>query len=725
MIQHRQLASNNRSRSQQQHRQPFASKALSEQMRSSCSSSSTSATSSSINQLTYSAAPAFSPQASSINQCNFQTLTGGRNTLNRNAPLNSSNHLNRGLSTPLISGNINCQILNSASAFDSSRPISLYDQAKSISASSQYSRSYQGNNSLTEGTMESFTNNILHQGGRKLNSGHSSSTTDSEDETDDIIVDVEQVYVSQQTEELQTKVENSTLPSQRRSATNQPSDKLLKYRLASGSSQVQATRASPMNQAESFEIRVDQNDGQQEHRQRQPQNDDNFLAAVYHSSHLFPNNEHLLINPAFYATQSLCDLPQTSVGSSPDLRSNQVMPTSCNLKRSHPASHLDKHAFSTENANRNLLSNFKTTNLQSNASSSSSSTSDSSTNQVLKDHQLRNSIFASFLSQLSGSIESQALISLLLKNNGLLDQKLHHQDQQQNQRHHNHQQEQQQQQQQRHQHQQIKQSSANNSQRTYIDTTKAILTGLGPTTSLARAAAAAMVSNNGAIQLSGMTACADVGPSSSSVSFNTNESSCRTNLGNSPPGSCHLVHHNLNHGLTIYNQSVNIPSAVSTPSLVVSKGGSSTIDINNKLEQIETRKPPMRRFNHTGMMTGVLPSRIDSPLNSLLSASSTNTMPMVPRMSNTMSRSKHVSSSLNTELLSPSSPPSSKQLQPLPFRTISTSTSIDFKNIDSLIAPISSFSRENHSSSTNENQLNSMNSNSIWQESSSDTILNI
>lgn len=51
---------------------------------------------------------------------------------------------------------------------------------------------------------------------------------------------------------------------------------------------------------------------------------------------------------------------------------------------------------------------------------------DTSNKQNLKNEQLRNTIFASFLSQLSDSSESQALINLLLKNNSALDQKSCH-----------------------------------------------------------------------------------------------------------------------------------------------------------------------------------------------------------------------------------------------------------------------------------------------------------
>lgn len=716
LIQQRQLAGN-RSRLQQQNRQPFANKTLSGQTRSLFNSSS-SATSSSINQTTYSTASAFIPQVSSINQCNFQSLAGEKSMLSRNLrPNHSDNNINRGLSTPLISG-LNCPTLNSSTAFSSNRiPISPYNQASSISTS-QFSLSFQGNDSSNRGKFEFDID--ATQNGRRLSSNLSSSISSSEDENEEIIVDVEQVYASQEIDNHLEKNDNTSyLPSRRRSDCIQPPSKLLEYRLASGS-QINSS-SGPMNQEESFEMRINQSEKQR--------NDDNILATTYHSSQLFPTNEYLSINPAFYTTQSLCDLPQTSVKSPPNSRSKNSIQTSCNMKRSYHASHLEKHDFSNDDVNRGLLSNFKTTNLPLNGdpSSSPSSISDSSTNQALNDQQLRNSIFASFLSQLNGSIESQALIALLLKNNGLLDQKLQHH----NRRHHNHPQEQQQQhlpkqhlshhhqqQQQRHQHQQIKQSSANNAQRTYVDITKAVLSGFGPTSkamAVAAATAAAtgmgVVSNNGVMQMTGMKARADVGPSSSSSSsFNANEPSCLTSLGNSPSGSCQLVHHNDNHGLTIYNQSVNIPSVASTPSL----------DTNNKHEQqIDARKPPSWRFNHTGMMTGALPS-ISSAVN-LLSASSATTMSMAPKVS-TMSRSKHVSSSLNTELSSPSPPLQPLTLQTTAVATSSSITSIDFKNIDSLITPNNSSQIENLPSTTG-NLRNSINSTPSWQDTSSDTML--
>lgn len=706
LIQQRQVGAGNRSRFQQQHRQPFANKTLGEQIRSSFNSSS-SATSSSINQITYSAASAFGPQVSSINQCNFHSLAGGKSMLNRNLrPNHSDNNINRGLSTPLISS-LNCPILNSSTAFSSNRiPISPYNQASSMTTN-EFPRSFQCNNNSNGGKFE-FDFGAT-QNGRKLSSHLSSNTSNSEDETEEIIVDVEQVYVSQEVDNRLEKIDNiSYLPSRRRSDCKQPPDKFLKYRLASGS-QIN-TSSSPMNHEESFEMRINQSEKQQ--------NDDNILATSYRSSHLFPTSECLSINPSFYTTQSLCDLPQTSVRASPSSRPNHLIPASCTNKRSHNTSQLEKRDFGNDDVNRGLLSNFKTTDLPLDgapSSSSPSSMSDLSANQAFKDQQLRNSIFASFLSQLNGSIESQALIALLLKNNGLSDQKLQHQDQQHhNRRHHNHPQEQQQQHlQKHHQQQQIKQSSVNNTQRTYVDITKAVLSGFGPASkAMAMAAATGMVSNNGVMQLSGMKARADVGPSSSSSSsFNANEPSCLTSLGNSPSGSCQLVHHNDNHGLIIYNQSVNIPSMASTPSL----------DMNNKLEQhIDARKPPSWQFNHTGMMTAALPST-SSAVN-LLSASSATTMSMIPRVS-TMSRSKHVSSSLNTELSSPS-PPS----QPLTSRksavtpSSSSITSIDFKNIDSLITPNNSSQLENLPSTAG-NLRKSINSTSSWQDTSSDTML--
>lgn len=338
---------------------------------------------------------------------------------------------------------------------------------------------------------------------------------------------------------------------------------------------------------------------------------------------------------ASYPPQLDCDLmrsPARSV-STVDLPSSHL-PTS-NATNQTLARTEDMLAMSLEEGNFANLSNFLSSSSQmdTNLPSSSSLSDDHAASatvvhQAFKNQQLRNFIFASFLSRLGCSIESQALLTLLLKNNNLPNQKSQAQQQQ------------------------IKQTATNNNNlQQSFDASKVSLAQnalLGPATM-----------NNGAIR--SLASSSDVG-SIPSISVTNMEQQRLGNFGNSPTinSSCPSAKQD-NDNQTILNSGASSSSLVSASTTMNSDSGSDikAINVNIPNQQITNCKrivtTSWQRINSTGLPSDISP---------FVTSSNAGTNSVSP----TASRSKHETA--------PTTCPGSSSL-----------TSIDFKNIKSLITP--------------------------------------
>jgi len=239
-----------------------------------------------------------------------------------------------------------------------------------------------------------------------------------------------------------------------------------------------------------------------------------------------------------------------------------------------------------------------------------SALSDPNTAQALKSQQIRTSIFASFLSRLRGSIDSQTLVTLLLKNSRCLDQKLATTESTTK----------------------IKHTETNSLQHSY-DTRKVELScGIGPT--LANY-------NNGAMRST--LVAGDVGLSSS-PRLASEQSHQLINFGNSP----------LNYGpSTEDDHDPQARSNATTFSLISAPSNVACVTLDTSMVKRFDGKPPIRRFNHAGLCS-------TAPLANA-SASSAEV---------SMSRHGYQNLSSSKAYMCSGSP----------------ATSIDFKNVNSLIA---------------------------------------
>lgn len=475
-----------------------------------------------------------------------------------------------------------------------------------------------------------------------------SSSDHDEDANEEIIVDVEHdggLYNQQNATDANIQSKLATRQ------TNQPD----KHRLATG----RRTGADLSNQMQPLDIQskngsnlITRSECVQTNYRNSSCSD---LSSSYHDN-LHPrsvlnSHQQQQVAPNTYA-QPVCGLDQLSMRSVPSENHSSNHSTGLNTNLATTRQHEELLGLGSDGGNFSALPNFLSSGLQMNVNLPSLSIPNdhavsTSVNQAMRNQQLRNSIFASFLSRLSCSIESQALLTLLLKNNCSSNQKSASVQQQ------------------------IKQTITNNNLQLPSDINKVGLP--------LKAMPGAISINNGAIKSPAVGGDASLGfvPY---INVPSMDQQRLGNLGNSPINSSCPSGQQDNNNQTILNTAASISSplvSVSTTATIKgdcdsndSSGGSSgAINIKIPNQQQQQQLADSKRISTT--------TTNRQQFSTVSAGLPTDVSPFVTSSKTTPSNNNH--------LPVPASMSRSRQQETAP--TSSSSSLIDFKNIDSLITP--------------------------------------
>lgn len=375
------------------------------------------------------------------------------------------------------------------------------------------------------------------------------------------------------------------------------------------------------------------------------------LSSSYHDNlhprSVLDSHQQQQVAPSTYA-QPVCGLDQSPMRSVPSENHSGNHSGGLNTNLATTRQHEEMLGLGSDGENFSALPNSLSSGLQMNVNIPSLSIPgdhalNASVNQALRNQQLRNSIFASFLSRLSCSIESQALLTLLLKNNCSSNQKSASVQQQ------------------------IKQTITNNSLQQPSDINKAGLP--------LKAMPCAISINNGAIKSPAIGGDASLGfvPYINVPSMNQQRLG---NLGNSPTNSSCPSGQQDNNNQTILNTAASISSpfvSVSTTTTTTIKGDCDSNDSSGgSIGAINIKIP-----NQQQQLADSERSTNRQQFNTVAAGLPTDVSPFVT--------SSKTSTSNNNHLPGPASMSRSRQQETTP--TSSSSSLIDFKNIDSLITP--------------------------------------